>query len=106
MNGTFSSPESRGDVTVLSGTCPVSEMGSYTKEVMQYTHGKGKLACILKGYEPCHNAEEVIESIGYDCDADLALSFARTVQVTMCHGMKLHSICICRVFLNPLRRTA
>lgn len=71
MNGTFSSPESRGDVAVLSGTCPVSEMGSYTKEVMQYTHGKGKLACILKGYEPCHNAEEVIESIGYDCDADL-----------------------------------
>ena len=71
MNGTFSSPESWGDVTVLSGTCPVSEMGSYTKEVMQYTHGKGKLACILKGYEPCHNAEEVIEGIGYDCDADL-----------------------------------
>lgn len=71
MNGTFSSPESRGDVTVLNGTCPVSEMGSYTKEVMQYTHGKGKLACILKGYEPCHNAEEVIEGIGYDCDADL-----------------------------------
>ena len=71
MDGTFSSPESRGDVTVLSGTCPVSEMGSYTKEVMQYTHGKGKLACILKGYEPCHNAEEVIEGIGYDCDADL-----------------------------------
>lgn len=71
MNGTFSSPESRGDVTVLSGTCPVSKMGSYTKEVMQYTHGKGKLTCILKGYEPCHNAEEVIESIGYDCDADL-----------------------------------
>ena len=70
MNGTFSSPESRGDVTVLSGTCPVSEMRSYTKEVMQYTHGKGKLACILKGYEPCHNAEEIIESIGYDCDAD------------------------------------
>ena len=71
MNGTFSSPESRGDVTVLSGTCPVSEMGSYTKDVMQYTHGKGRLACILKGYEPCHNAEEVIEGIGYDCDADL-----------------------------------
>lgn len=70
MNGTFSSPESRGEVTVLNGTCPVSEMRSYTKEVMQYTHGKGKLACILKGYEPCHNAEEVIESIGYDCDAD------------------------------------
>ena len=70
MYGTFNSPESRGEVTVLNGTCPVSEMRSYTKEVMQYTHGKGKLACILKGYEPCHNAEEVIESIGYDCDAD------------------------------------
>ncbi len=70
MYGTFNSPKSRGEVTVLNGTCPVSEMRSYTKEVMQYTHGKGKLACILKGYEPCHNAEEVIESIGYDCDAD------------------------------------
>ncbi len=70
MNGTFAPPESKGEMTTLSGTCPVSEMGSYTKDVMQYTHGKGRLACILKGYEPCHNADEVIESIGYDYDSD------------------------------------
>ena len=36
----------------------------------QYTHGAGKLACTLKGYEPCHNADEVIAEINYDCDAD------------------------------------
>ena len=27
--------------------------------------------CTLKGYEPCHNAEEVIASIGYDSEADV-----------------------------------
>ena len=26
--------------------------------------------CSLKGYEPCHNAEEVIDSCGYDSEAD------------------------------------
>lgn len=70
MSGTFSPPESRRELTELCGTCPVSEMGSYTKEVMQYTHGRGRLACVLKDYEPCHNAEEVIQSLGYDCDSD------------------------------------
>lgn len=70
MFGTFSSPESDGALSVISGTAPVSEMYDYAKEVMQYTHGQGKLLCSLKGYEPCHNPDEVIESIGYDCDGD------------------------------------
>ncbi len=30
----------------------------------------GRLICTLKGYEPCHNTEEVIQNIGYNCDAD------------------------------------
>lgn len=37
---------------------------------MQYTRGRGKLIYSLKGYEPCHNTDEVIAEIGYDCDAD------------------------------------
>ena len=70
MSGSFNPPEALGDCAVLSGSAPVSEMCDYASEVMQYTHGQGKLSCILKGYEPCHNAEEVIAEIGYDCDAD------------------------------------
>lgn len=70
MSGNFNPPETVGDFSVISGTAPVSAMYDYSRDVMQYTHGKGKLMCSLKGYEPCHNTEEVIENIGYDCDSD------------------------------------
>lgn len=70
MFGTFDAPVTVGEYSTLNGTAPVSTMYDYTREVMQYTHGKGKLLCAFKGYEPCHNAEEVIEGIGYDCDGD------------------------------------
>ncbi len=70
MCGSFNAPETESEFSIISGTAPVATMYDYSREVMQYTHGKGKLICSLKGYEPCHNANEVIESIGYDCDAD------------------------------------
>ncbi len=70
MSGSFNPPETIGDYSVINGTAPVSTMYDYSRDVMQYTHGKGKLMCALKGYEPCHNADEVIADIGYDCDAD------------------------------------
>lgn len=70
MFGSFNPPETSGDFSVINGTAPVSTMYDYARDVMQYTHGKGRLMCALKGYEPCHNSDEVIEKIGYDCDAD------------------------------------
>lgn len=70
MFGSFNAPETIGDTSNLNGTAPVSEMYDYSREVMQYTHGKGKLMCSLKGYEPCHNADDVIADIGYNCDSD------------------------------------
>lgn len=70
MFGSFNPPEASGDFSVISGTAPVSAMYDYSRDVMQYSHGKGRLMCTLKGYEPCHNAEEIIENTGYDCDAD------------------------------------
>lgn len=71
MNGSFEPPISNSEFTTLAGTAPVVTMGSYFKEVIQYTRGKGRLICSLKGYEPCHNTEEVIERIGYNCDNDI-----------------------------------
>lgn len=70
MYGTFNSPETIGEFSVINGTAPVSTMYDYAREVVQYTHGKGRLICTLKGYEPCHNADEVIEKMGYNCDSD------------------------------------
>lgn len=70
MFGSFNPPETIGEFSVINGTAPVSTMYDYSREVMQYTHGKGKCICSLKGYEPCHNTDEVIANIGYDCDGD------------------------------------
>lgn len=70
MSGSFNAPETLGETSVISGTAPVSTMYDYARDVMQYTHGSGKLMCSLKGYEPCHNTAEVMEEIGYDCDGD------------------------------------
>lgn len=71
MCGSFNPPEHNGDFDVLTGTAPVAEMCDYTRDVIQYTHGKGRLVCELKGYEPCHNEDEVIANIGYDPDSDI-----------------------------------
>lgn len=70
MYGTFEPMLTDGEFAIINGTAPVSTMYDYAKEVLQYTHGKGKLLCSLKGYEPCHNTDEVIAEIGYDCDSD------------------------------------
>ena len=66
MNGTFSGPETEGELAVLTGSAPVSEMRGYQKEFAAYTGGFGRMFCTLKGYDICHNAEEVVAEIGYD----------------------------------------
>lgn len=70
MWGSFDPPVTEGETVVLTGSAPVSAMRNYHREVNAYTKGRGRLACVLKGYEPCHNAEEVIAEIGYDSEAD------------------------------------
>lgn len=70
MYGSFEPPQMGGETAILFGKAPVATMRDYAKEVVQYTRGKGRLSCTLSGYEPCHNADEVIAAIGYDPDAD------------------------------------
>lgn len=71
LSAEFEPPEMHSETAVITGSAPVSEMQNYRSEVISYTHGKGRISLILKGYFPCHNAEKVIEEIGYDCDSDL-----------------------------------
>ena len=70
MHGAFQPPEPHGDTAVITGTAPAACLRGYNREVTQYTRGTGRLTCALTGYEPCHNAEEVIAQSGYDPDAD------------------------------------
>ena len=73
MNGSFEGPEAENKqgMVRLTGTAPASEMRDYQREVWAYTKGRGRITFTLKGYEPCHNAEEVIEQIGYDSERDI-----------------------------------
>lgn len=72
MNGNFDSPLTEGQNTILTGSVPVASMRDYGKEVAAYTRGHGRLTCTLKGYEPCHNTEEVLAACGYDPESDPA----------------------------------
>lgn len=70
MSGRFDAPETFGEEAHLTGTVPVSEFGGYQTKMLSYSGGKGRLFTRLKGYEPCHNAEEVIERTGYEAEHD------------------------------------
>lgn len=71
MNGSFETPETAGEMSVLTGSVPVVTMRGYQTEVTAYTRGRGRLFCTLMGYQPCHNEAEVIDAIGYDSERDL-----------------------------------
>jgi len=70
LHGTCRISQVSGDMAVISGSAPVSTLQNYQKEVTAYTRGQGRLFCTLKGYDVCHNAEEVIAAIGYDSEKD------------------------------------
>lgn len=71
MQGTFEPPETLGDTSLLKGRVPVASSVDYMSEVNAYTKGRGRLRLQFGGYDPCHNAEEVIERIGYDSEEDV-----------------------------------
>lgn len=69
--GEFEPPEMTENEAIIKGSGPVSEFMEYPEEVISYTSGKGVISMRENGYRPCHNAEEVIEKIGYDKERDL-----------------------------------
>ena len=71
MGGSLEDPVMDADKAVLTGQAPVALMQDYGREVQAYTGGLGKLSLRFAGYQPCQNADKVIEKITYDPDADL-----------------------------------
>ena len=70
MNGTFNEQQSVGDRVIITGRGPVATFMDYSLEFQALSKGKGGLSLMYGGYYVCHNAEEVIERIGYNKDAD------------------------------------
>ena len=70
MGGTIRPVHAREDRTVLSGKVTAAAFGSYAAEVASYSGGRGSVSVSFAGYEPCRNAEEIIESAGYLPDLD------------------------------------
>lgn len=71
MNGSFGQPENHGDISVICGYGPVSEMMTYGRELMSYTHGMGKITMVPDGYDYCHNEAEVIAAAAYEPESDI-----------------------------------
>lgn len=71
MSGTCTTDYNDGENAVLTGFAPVSKMRNYSAAVMAYTKGMGQLFCTFRGYEPCHNADEVITAKRYNPLADM-----------------------------------
>lgn len=71
MSGTVNPPEIEGEKAVLTGSAPVAAMRDYQITLNSYTKGMGSLACTLKGYDVCHNVEEVVAASKYNADEDM-----------------------------------
>ena len=99
MYGTFEAPVLEGERATLSGRAPASEMIDYPAQVQSYTGGRGRLALRLEGYFPCHDQEEVIEALDYDCEGDLdnpsgSIFCSHGAGFFCGHGMKCRITCI------------
>ena len=70
-HGTMDAPAQAGELSLLRGRAPVTELNDYAAEVAAYTGGRGRLFLELDGYDTCHNPEEVIAAAAYEPESDL-----------------------------------
>ena len=70
MHGEFSAPMQKDGMTILTGSAPVASIKDYQKEVVAYSKGQGHIFFNFKGYQPCHNGDEVIAATTKRCSSD------------------------------------
>lgn len=70
MGAEFEPPLTLEETSVISGSAPICAIRGYQADVTAYSSGRGRLQCTFKGYLPCKNQDEVVEKIGYNCEAD------------------------------------
>ena len=69
-SGSFEPPRTEGAKAVIQGKAPVATFMNYASELSAFTGGKGMINLNFRGYDKCHNAEEVIEKRDYDKKSD------------------------------------
>ena len=70
LHGEFDAPETDEGGLHVRGRGPVATFMDYAQELTVFTRGKGRLSVHFDGYEPCHNADEVVARRAYDVGAD------------------------------------
>ena len=69
-HGTLESPGEAGDMVLLRGRAPVTELNGYAAQVAAYTGGRGRLTLEQDGYDLSPDPEAAIEAVGYDPERD------------------------------------
>ena len=59
------------DSVSLEGKGPIRTLMNYTKELVTFTRGKGRIVCTPCGYEEVKNQEEIVKEKGYDPESDV-----------------------------------
>ena len=72
LHGEFDPPRTIGSRVTVTGRGPVSKFFDYSAELSAQTKGAASMEARFAGYEPCHNAMEVIRRRGYEKDRDIA----------------------------------
>lgn len=70
MYGEFEAPVTEDNICIIKGSAPAATIQDYQRELSAYSRGRGRMNLTFKGYEPCHNTEEVIAARGYDPESD------------------------------------
>ena len=70
MHAELEAPEQEGETARLTGIVPVGELADYPETLLSFTHGLGKITVHPAGYQPCHNAQEVLERTDYQAERD------------------------------------
>ncbi|MCI1290158.1 MAG: TetM/TetW/TetO/TetS family tetracycline resistance ribosomal protection protein [Lactobacillus sp.] len=71
MQASFNLDTGQGGWQIITGIAPVSQLQTYPEVLRTYTHGQGQISVVPAGYQPCHDAAEVIKTADYDPVADL-----------------------------------
>ena len=71
MGASFLPPDIEGDTAFINGSAPAASLSDYPEKLAELSKGQGHITCSLKGYERCHNPEEVIASFNYDPELDM-----------------------------------
>lgn len=70
-NGNINETVVENEMAVMTGYAPAALLSEYRLEVASYSRGLGRFSCDMCVYDVCHNAEEVIQDIGYDYENDI-----------------------------------